>query len=422
MKYSPEFIDATRAELDRLVAPIRDAWPAVVALVDVLRRADVDVDLPDLTTPPERPVLSPGSVRPGGDDDVLPSPEPAAPEPSSRAEAPPAPTATPTPPAPPTPAPAPTCTVCGVTEPDHHPECVAYAEVKPKRKAPSRNPGADRMREIARERDDALFAALPDDGSWISIADARAKVGFPVGRATDAVNSLVAAGRIVDNGRMRSAKRIRRLHGPDGTPIPAGADVSTTPLVGVAAQKKAATLKAQAKARAGLDDAAIRDVILTLSQRPAGMTRAQLQKRLGIDKDSAVEVLRRYLERKVICAVPDERDGAEARYRYVKEMPKGPSSRPKHRPDVAAAAMRAAGLPVAGTGTASGSNGKVTSDKNIQQFLDECVRAGGSYEAMNGGHIRVIGPKGFSVVSKTAGSSNLSRTRASVKSHTGLAI
>lgn len=419
MKYSPEFIDATRAELDRLVAPIRDAWPAVVALVDVLRRADVDVDLPDLTTPPERPVLSPGSVRPGGDDDVLPSPEPAASTVSSQAEAPPAPTATPTPPAPPTPAPA-------LTADDHRRLGTSHDPVdpmtKPKRKAPSRNPGADRMREIARERDDALLAALPDDGSWTSIADARAKVGFPVGRATDAVNSLVAAGRIVDNGRMRSAKRIRRLHGPDGTPIPAGGDVSTTPLAGVAAQKKAATLKAQAKARAGLDDAAIRDVILTLSQRPAGMTRAQLQKRLGIDKDSAVEVLRRYIERGIIKPVPDERDGAEARYRYVKEMPKGPSSRPKHRPDVAAAAMRAAGLPVAGTGTASGSNGKVTSDKNIQQFLDECVRAGGSYEAMNGGHIRVIGPKGFSVVSKTAGSSNLARTRASVKSHTGLAI
>lgn len=273
------------------------------------------------------------------------------------------------------------------------------------------------MREIARERDDTFFAALPDDGSWISLADIGAKTGYSGNRITDAKQSLLDAGRIVQNDKQRAGRRVRRAD-VDVAP----GDVSTTPLVGVAARKKAATLKAQAKARAGLDDAAIRDVILTLSQRPAGMTRQQLQKRLGIDKDSAVEILRRYLERKIICAVPDERDGAEARYRYVKEMPKGPTSRPKHRPDVAAAAMRAAGLPVPGTGTASGSGGKVTSDKNIQQFLDECVRAGGSYEPMNGGHIRVIGPKGFSVVAKTAGSSNLDRTRASVKSHTGLAI
>lgn len=398
MKYSPEFVAATRAELDRLVAPIRDAWPAVVGLVDVLHRAGVDVDLPDLTAPQERRAATPvdgASVRSTGDTEALPSPAPAAPTSSSQATAPPAPTAPTTPPTPPAP-----------------------ASPQKKRKPQATNPGADKMRALAAERDEAFYAATPEDGSWISLADIRAKIGGGTQRATAAKASLLDAGRIVENDRQRAAYRVRR-----NVDTPPPGDVSKTPLVGVAAQRAGKATRQAAKARATTPEAAVRDAIVELSQKPAGMTRAQLQKKLGLDKDTAIEYLRRYIDRGVIRPVPDERDGGEARYRYVQPSARHtPSSRPRQRPDVAAAALRAAGLPVPGTGHASGANGKVTNDKNIQQFLDECAAAGGTYEAMNGGHIRVTGPKGFSVIAKTSGSSGLARTRASVKTHTGLAV
>jgi hypothetical protein len=150
------------------------------------------------------------------------------------------------------------------------------------------------------------------------------------------------------------------------------------------------------RTRRTLTDEQWRDAVVDLSQRPGGMTRAQLQKHLGTGKAPTLRAISNAIAAGIIEAVGD-RHAKGYHYRYVTPDP-GPTTHPRSdhpRADVTAPPAQ----PVAGTG----SNGKISSDPAIRRLVTKIKAAGGTVERLPGGHLRAHGPNGAAVFAATPG-------------------
>lgn len=205
-----------------------------------------------------------------------------------------------------------------------------------------------------------------------------------------------------------------------GQPLPALLDGGTVD--GAAAAPRSRPTKTT---RRHLTEEQWRDAIVSLSQKPGGMTRAQLQKTLGVGKVAALNAIGRATKAGIIEGIGD-RHAQGYHYRYV-QPERGPTTHPRSdhpratpgaSAAVTAAARDAAGVaPVEGTG----STGKISSDPQVRRLVTRIKAAGGTVERLPGGHLRAHGPRGASVFGATPGSVG-PVTISAIRNGTGLDI